>query len=245
MKNRIEIYTSGEELYSKLKFWCSGCGDLHYHGEYSITEDDLPASLKYAYNELWSEGSGCCEYLVDYNGNYYLVIEGEYDSDDENFLEAYTKAVVGIVELLSQNNDCKVIVNANHDSFWSKEIYFLLPAEMEKKELDKLEKQVGAALNCDDCENLRDNVMTLNGRYEKYFEISERAEKIGYQGSKLSLQMDIECADNYFGLDLEKWLNADDVDFIREIYGIVTSINRRDDPVNFGTFVPNFIDNDK
>lgn len=150
MKNRIEIYTSGEELYSKLKFWCSGCGDLHYHGEYSITEDDLPYSLEYAYEELWSEGSGYLEYLVDYKGNYYLAIEGEYDSDDENFLMVYTKAVVGIVELLSQNHDCRVVINANPDSLLDKEIYFLIPAEMEKKEFDKLEKQVVAALNGDD-----------------------------------------------------------------------------------------------
>jgi hypothetical protein len=150
MKNNIEIYTSWGELFSKLKFWCSGCGDLHYHGECHITEDDLPAPLKYAYNNLWSEGSGFLEYLVDYNENYYLAIEGKYDSDDENFLEAYTKAVVGIVELLSQNNDCKVIINANPDSLWSKEIYFLVPAEMERKEFDKLEKQVVAALNYDD-----------------------------------------------------------------------------------------------
>lgn len=151
MKNRIEIYTSREELYSKLKFWCNGYGYLHYHGEYPIAEDDLPYSLEYAYEELWSEGSGCCcKYLVDYNENYYLAIEGEYDSDDENFLEEYTKAVVGIVELLSQNNDCKVIINANHDSLWNKEIYFLVPAEMEKKEFDKLEKQVVATLNGDD-----------------------------------------------------------------------------------------------
>lgn len=150
MKNNIEIYTSGEKLYSKLKFWCNGRGYLHYHGEYPITKDDLPYSLEYAYEELWSEDFGFCEYLVDYKGNYYLAIEGEYDSDDENFLEAYTKVVVGIVELLSQNNDCKVIINANPDSLWSKEIYFLVPAEMEKKEFDKLEKQVVATLNCTD-----------------------------------------------------------------------------------------------
>ena len=245
MKNNIEIYTSFDELYSKLKFWCSGCGDLHYHGECSITEDDLPAPLKYAYNELWSEGSGCLEYLVDYNGNYYLAIEGEYDQYDENFRDVYTKAVVGIVELLDQNNHCKVIINANPDSVWSKEIYFLVPVAIEKKEFDKLEKKVIAALNGDDYEDLNDNILEPSKRYEKYFEISERAEKLGYSGSKLSLQMDIECADNYFGLDLEKWLNADDVDFIREIYGIVTSINRKDNPVNFGTFIPNFIDDDK
>lgn len=150
MKNNVEIYTSWSELYSKLKFWCSGCGDLHYHGEFSIVEDDLPAPLKYAYNELWSEGYGHLEYLVDYNGNYYLAIEGEYDSDDENFLGVYTKVIIGVVELLTLNNNCRVVINANPDSLWDKEIYFLIPAEMEKKEFDKLEKQVVAALNGDD-----------------------------------------------------------------------------------------------
>lgn len=149
MRNNVEIYTSWEELYNKLNFWCSGCGDLHYHGEYDITEDDLPSPLRYAYNELWSEGSECLEYIVDYNGSYYLAIEGEYDIDDENFIEVYTKAVVGIVELLAQNNDCKVIINANANpsSLLNKEIYFLVPAEIGKKEFDKLEGQVVAALN--------------------------------------------------------------------------------------------------
>jgi len=149
MKNNIEIYTSGKELYSKLKFWCSRCGDLHYHGEYDITEDDLPSPLRYAYNKLWSEGTGCLKYIVDYNGSYYLAIEGEYDVDDENFLGVYTKAVIGVTELLTQNNNCKVIINANPDSVWDKEIYFLVPAEMEKKEFDKLEKQVMTALDSD------------------------------------------------------------------------------------------------
>ena len=59
MKNNVEIYTSWEELYNKLNFWCSRCGDLHYHGEYDITEDDLPSPLRYAYNKLWSEGPVC------------------------------------------------------------------------------------------------------------------------------------------------------------------------------------------
>ena len=149
MKNYVEMYTSFNELYSKLKFWCNGCGDLHYHGEYSITEDDLPYSLEYAYKELWSEGSGCLEYLVDYNGNYYLAIEGEYDSNDEDFLGVYTKAVIGVAELLTQNSNCKVIINANPDSVWDKEIYFLVPAEMEKEEFDKLERQIVTALNGD------------------------------------------------------------------------------------------------
>ena len=150
MRNNVEIYTSWEELYKKLKFWYSGYGELHYHGERCITEDDLPAPLKYAYNELWSEGSGCLEYIVDYKGSYYLAIEAEYDIDDEKFLEMYTKAVIGVVELLTQNNDCKVVINANPDSFWDKEIYFLIPVEMEKKEFDKLEGQVVVTLNGDD-----------------------------------------------------------------------------------------------
>ena len=149
MRNNVEIYTSWEELYNKLNFWCSRCGDLHYHGEYDIMEDDLPSPLRYAYNELWLERPECLEYIVDYNGSYYLAIEGEYDADDENFLGVYTKAVIGVTELLTQNNNCKVIINANPDSVWDKEIYFLVPAEMEKKEFDKLEKQVMTALDSD------------------------------------------------------------------------------------------------
>ena len=150
MRNNVEIYTSWEELYNKLNFWCSGCGDLHYHGEYDIMEDDLPSPLRYAYNELWSERPECLEYIVDYNGSYYLAIEGEYNIDNEKFLEMYTKAVIGVVELLTQNSDCKVVINANPNSLLNKEIYFLIPAEIGKKKFNILEKQVVAALNGDD-----------------------------------------------------------------------------------------------
>lgn len=82
------VYTDAKELLKHLRFWCSGCGDLHYHGTRDITEDELPASLKHAYRELWSEGAGCLEYIAEYDGEYYLAIENEYPADTEN-MEVY------------------------------------------------------------------------------------------------------------------------------------------------------------
>ena len=51
---------------------------------------------------------------------------------------------------MTQNNDCKVVINANHDSLLNKEIYFLIPAEIGRKKFNILEKQVLAVLDCDE-----------------------------------------------------------------------------------------------
>lgn len=140
MKNNIEIYMPKDNIYKKLKFWCSGYGDLYYPGGNPITEDDLPDPLKYAYKEFWSEDSGLRECLVDYKGSYYLAIEVEYDPNDKNFLEEYTRAIVEISELLVQNDSCKVILDIANNKLLNNVIYFLIPAEMEKKEFDKLKR---------------------------------------------------------------------------------------------------------
>lgn len=74
-----------------------------------------------------------------------------------------------------------------------------------------------------------------------YTQICERAEKLGYNGERLSLMMDIESADLKFNLRLEEMLNADDWNFVHDINGIMHNIVRDKFPAtDFGFFVPRF-----
>ena len=143
-----EVYTDAVELLKHLRFWCSGCGDLHYHGTQDITEDELPSSLKHAYRELWSEGAGCLEYIAEYDGEYYLAIENEYPADtDEDakpgfFIGALLKSSV----LLASNKDCRMVVGLETGPDNCNEVYFLIPADTEKSVFENLEKEVVSAL---------------------------------------------------------------------------------------------------
>ena len=80
-------------------------------------------------------------------------------------------------------------------------------------------------------------------RYQKYVEIAKRAENEGfYSGERISLLMDIESADQKFHLRLDDWLNADEFNFVHDLYGIMNNINRTEFPaIDFGLFVPRFV----
>ena len=81
MKEYYE-FNSESELNKHLKYWSNACGDLHHHGEYDINDiSELPEELQRAYKELWKEGYGCLEYLVEYNGKYYIALISEFDDD--------------------------------------------------------------------------------------------------------------------------------------------------------------------
>ncbi len=71
--------------FNAVRYWSNACGELHYHGEYMITEDELPAPLKDAYLNLWSEGHGFPCYLVETDDGYriaFTVLYNESIADD-------------------------------------------------------------------------------------------------------------------------------------------------------------------
>ena len=81
MQKEFDEFTSTDTLNDNLKYWSNSCGDLHYHGEYDLKEvSELPVELQRAYTELWEEGAGCYEYLVEYNGKYYVALVNEFDA---------------------------------------------------------------------------------------------------------------------------------------------------------------------
>lgn len=78
-------------------------------------------------------------------------------------------------------------------------------------------------------------------KFELYDKICDRAEQKWLNVERITLLMDIESADKKFNLRLEELLNASDIDFYHDIYGILKNVVRKDFPAtDFGLFVPRF-----
>lgn len=81
----------------------------------------------------------------------------------------------------------------------------------------------------------------MKERMELYVKICERAERMGYDGERHTLFMDLESADKKFNLRLEEMLDADAENFVHDIQGIIDNIVRDTFPAtDFGLFVPRF-----
>lgn len=77
-------------------------------------------------------------------------------------------------------------------------------------------------------------------RLEVILKIVLRAERMGLMVfDKLSLVMDLEYADQEFGLRLEELLNADDLNFTHDVCGIQRHLNRQTKKME-DCFVPRF-----
>lgn len=71
-------------------------------------------------------------------------------------------------------------------------------------------------------------------------EIAKRAEKLDLlHYDRMSLIMDIEAAHEQFGLKLDEFLKADDLDFAHDIVGIQQNIDRRTKTIG-NLFLPRF-----
>lgn len=85
--------------------------------------------------------------------------------------------------------------------------------------------------------------MLDKSRFMMYVKLAQRAEGMGiYNGERINLLMDIENADKVFNLQLEELLNADDANFVHDIIGIVSNIDRSN-PTDFNFFVPRYAGN--
>lgn len=67
-------------FYGSINYWSNALGELHHHGEYEVTEDELPALLARAYKDLFFDGDiGSLRYLVETPRGYGLALVNEYD----------------------------------------------------------------------------------------------------------------------------------------------------------------------
>lgn len=82
--------------------------------------------------------------------------------------------------------------------------------------------------------------MTPNEQIETIKNIVNRAEKLDLLAfDKLSLIMDLTCADNEFDMRLEDLLEADEYNFSHDIVGIQNNLNRQELKME-NCFVPRY-----
>lgn len=90
-------------------------------------------------------------------------------------------------------------------------------------------------------------IMDKKERFLKLIKICERAEKECKDfnldaafGKRVSRMMDLQSADERFNLRLDEFLEADNVDFYHDVFGIWGESSRETYPCTFGLFVPRF-----
>lgn len=138
------------ELNKHLKYWSNACGELHHHGEYDLDNiTELPEELQRAYNELWKEGNGCLEYLVEYDGKYYIALVSEFDdtfADDSNVSmeKLYEIAKRNALELFQQDlfKDTVLIIGKETGYNECHEVIFLVPAMESENVYDEIEDAI-------------------------------------------------------------------------------------------------------
>lgn len=138
------------ELNRHLKYWCNACGELHHHGEYDIEDiAELPEELQRAYNELWKDGNGCYEYLVEYDGSYYVALVSEFDdtfADDVNLTmeELYEVGKKNALKLYNEDLFKNTVLVIGKDTGCNEchEFMFLVPAMESENVYDEIEETI-------------------------------------------------------------------------------------------------------
>ena len=150
MSRKFYEFDSELELNRHLKYWSNACGELHHHGEYDITDiAELPEELQRAYNELWKEGNGCYEYLVEYDGKYYIALVSEFDdtfADDSNLSmeELYEVAKKNALKLYNDKlfENTTLVIGKETGCNECHEIIFLVPAMESENVYDEIEETI-------------------------------------------------------------------------------------------------------
>lgn len=150
MSKKYYEFDSELELSKHLKYWSNACGELHHHGEYDLNDiSELPEELQRAYNELWKEGNGCHEYLVEYDGKYYIALVSEFDdtfADDSNMSmeELYKIAKRNALELYHRDlfKNTVLVIGKGTGVEECHEIMFLVPAKESENVYDEIEETI-------------------------------------------------------------------------------------------------------
>lgn len=147
---KYDVFENEKEMNKHLKYWSNACGELHYHGEYDLTNIlELPEELQRAYKELWEEGNGCLEYLVEYDGQYYIALISEFDDTfaNDNGLsmdELYERAKFNALKLYEKELFLNTLLVIGKETGFDgcHEICFLVPATESKNIYDEIESEI-------------------------------------------------------------------------------------------------------
>lgn len=149
-----------QKRYNAIKYWCNACGELHHHGKFDISEDELPKPLRRAYNDLWEEGAaGCCTYLVETEEvGYGIALIAEYD---EYFGKTCGLTMDGLFEALLKDMEDL----AAREELWCAHIYALEYAGFD--ECHELAIVLPANLPVGDWERVKEAVEQLTYKHAK------------------------------------------------------------------------------
>lgn len=150
MGKKYYEFDSELELSKRLKYWSNACWELHHHGEYDLDNvSELPIELQRAYNELWKEGNGCLECLVEYDKKYYIALISEFDdtfADDSgvSMEELYEIAKRNALELYNQDlfKNTVLIIGKETGCNECHGIIFLIPAMESENVYDEIEDTI-------------------------------------------------------------------------------------------------------
>lgn len=143
---KYDVFESEKELNKHLKYWSNACGELHHQGEYDLTNI---SELQRAYENLWEEGNGCLEYLVEYDGKYYIALISEFDNTfaNDNGLsmdKLYERVKFNALKLYEEELflDTFLIIGKETGFNECHEICFLVPATESKNVYDEIEEEI-------------------------------------------------------------------------------------------------------
>lgn len=138
------VQTLSEDNPDMIKFWSNAAGDLHHHGKYDITEDELPEELKRAYNELWNESHGSYCYLVETEKGYGVALINEYDDVTADDNKISMKALYDCVEKDAQKiselpyfKNAEIFTGENSGFSECHELIVVFPAMTPVEEFEK------------------------------------------------------------------------------------------------------------
>ena len=130
-----------------LAYFCNACGELHYHGKYDITEEQLPEELKRAYNELWTDSGYSLCYLVEYKGQYGIALINEFDdcyAEDSNTtmdsLFEHMKVKAEEYSKMEEFQTTTILLANDIGCFDCHEFVVIMPCNTEKELFDKVSK---------------------------------------------------------------------------------------------------------
>ncbi len=147
---KYDIFENEKEMNKHLKYWSNACGELHHYGEYDLTNiSELPEELQGAYKELWEEGNGCLEYLVEYDSKYYIALISEFDDTFANdngisMDELYERAKSNALKLYEKELFLNTFLVIGKETGFDgcHEICFLVPATESKNTYDEIELEI-------------------------------------------------------------------------------------------------------
>lgn len=148
--SKLYIYegTEGVKKYSEeFLFWSNSLGELHYHGEYDLKEEELPGSLRRAYDDLFADGTGSYCYLAEFRGDYGIALSNEFSSGYRKELGSnkaeYWNAIKKKAEMIRTKisfKDCSIIAVQQPLDVVDGEILVFMPWYIPKKNFDEIAK---------------------------------------------------------------------------------------------------------